>query len=462
MRFLPGTVVGVLASALLALGCDSPRLPSERASPAFVRPEYRPGTLSLAEKAALFERELEERHLSPEGVVLYSISLRDRRRRPSHYGNLADAAYWTGCALSAEAFRWAATGHRDALDRASQLAQGLRLLLRVSGVPGLLARTIDPDPNERVRRGELGDWFHAAPPYERYWVKGDVSKDQYCGVTFGYATAYDLLPNGDTRDAIREDLGEIARFLDRNDLTIRDSAGRPTTYSGLEAWLGPVPLGPNALIALAVFKSASRATGDAALDSRYQRLVKERYPEAAEYAKFQAFGKTNHSNDLMSMVSFYTVLRLETDSNVREPLCSGLERMWTAVRNEHNALFTSIRCALLGADLAALADAVDTLNRFPETKRVYPVDNWGREDIPLSPFTNRKGNPKAAVALPIEQRPMSSFYWKSDPYELQGDLDADGDQEYAGVDYLLAYWMSRYHRLPGFEQAAGNAGGAGQ
>ncbi|MBI1848761.1 MAG: hypothetical protein HYR85_00300 [Planctomycetes bacterium] len=435
------------ALALLGLACDTTQPPPIRDSPSVVRREYRPGKLTLAEKADLFERELWERHVAPEGVVLYSIRLRERSERPRHYGNLADAAYWTGCALAAEALRWSVTGDRDALDCAARLVDGLALLQRVTGVPGLLARTIDPEPDEAAIRGDQGVWSRAAPPYDRYWVKGDVSKDQYCGVAFGYATAYDLLPAGDTRDAIRRDLGEIAHFLDRNDLVIRDAHGKATTYAGLEAWIGPVPLGPNALIALAIFSSAAHATGDAAIESRHLRLVRERYPEACAHAKFEAFGKTNHSNDMMSFLSYYTVLRLETEPEVRAPIERGIDGIWEAVSGEHNALFASIHCALRREEPDTLADIRETLRLFPETKRVLPVDNRGRADVPLSAWTNRKGKPKSAVALPINQRPMSSMYWKSDPYELDGDLDAEGDQEYAGVDYLLAYWMARRHGL---------------
>jgi hypothetical protein len=433
--------------AALFCGCEATHPAAVDDGPPVVRPEYRPGHLGLAEKADLFETELFERHVAPEGIVLYSIGLRERAARPQHYGNLADAAYWTGCALASESVRYAVTGSPDALARAAQLVDGLSLLQRVTGVPGLLARTIDPDPDDAAIRGLQGVWFRASPPNERYWVKGDVSKDQYCGVSFGYATAYALLPEGETRDAIRRDLGAIARYLDRNDLVIRDAEGRATTYAGLEAWIGPVPLGPNALIALAIFSSAEDATGDAAISTRHRRLIREKYPEACAHAKFEAFGKTNHSNDMMSFLGYYTVLRLESDPAVRAPILRGLDDIWDSVRGEHNALFAAIRCSQRPVDPATLADVRETLRLFPETKRVYPVDNRGRADVPLSPWTNRKGRPKAAVALPINQRPMASMYWKSDPCELAGDLDADGDQEYAGVDYLLAYWLARRHGL---------------
>ena len=53
------------------------------------------------------------------------------------------------------------------------------------------------------------------------------------------------------------------------------------------------------------------------------------------------------------------------------------------------------------------------------------------------------GNLLLDPALPIEDRAVSSFMWKSCPYALEAGRLPKRTVEYAGVDYLLAYWMAR-------------------
>jgi hypothetical protein len=47
--------------------------------------------------------------------------------------------------------------------------------------------------------------------------------------------------------------------------------------------------------------------------------------------------------------------------------------------------------------------------------------------------------------VPLYLRPRGSSFWASDPYRLAGSLHRHGEVENAGMDYLLAYWMGRYH-----------------
>jgi hypothetical protein len=39
--------------------------------------------------------------------------------------------------------------------------------------------------------------------------------------------------------------------------------------------------------------------------------------------------------------------------------------------------------------------------------------------------------------------------WVSDPYRLVNDLNDRGENEYAGIDYLQAYWLGRYYGFVG-------------
>lgn len=134
---------------------------------------------------------------------------------------IGDSAIWTGAFLGAEALRLRATGAADARARVKSLVDTLHLWLNVAGEPGMLVRWAkesattfpfvigDYDCNdERVHCGV----DHAGKKYD---LVGHISRDQYQGVMFGLALAYDALGSADeaTRAAIRSDVVTIAKEL---------------------------------------------------------------------------------------------------------------------------------------------------------------------------------------------------------------------------------------------------------
>src|SRR5262249_26776313 len=87
--------------------------------------------------------------------------------------------------------------------------------------------------------------------------------------------------------------------------------------------------------------------------------------------------------------------------------------------------------------------AVETLTHFPVEKRNVFVRNSGRPELCLSWLRDRHGRLQACDPLPIAERPSSTFEWKGNPYRVDGG--GDGSRSYMGTDYLVAYWLARYH-----------------
>lgn len=399
--------------AWLLLGCAAP--PSAQTLARHVRPEYADDGRSLAERAAIFQQELEARHLGPDGLLVYRVQLEHPRER---YDDLADAAAWTGTLLAAESLRWAATGVPAALERARQTVTALERLHEETGVRGLLARS---------------------------YGRGDVSKDQYAGVIFGYAVAFSLCDDAQIRARIRAQAEAIADHLIAHHLRLTDARGQTTTHGDLRGRIAGLPIGVNALIALSALKLAAVASPQPGYERAYRRLVAKGYPELAYWAKFQLLGFTNPSNDNMAFLCFYALGLLERDPELLRAYRRALRRSWSYVKDEGNALFAYIRCALLGPDPRALAAARSALRAFPPTKRVYPVDLRGADDIPRACLPDREGRLRSRYPLPVNLRPVGSFAWKSSPYALYGNLGSHGEVQYAAVDYLLAYWLGRRH-----------------
>ena len=98
---------------------------------------------------------------------------------------------WTSLVVAAESFRYAVTGAADALDTALSLYGGMRLLNIITGVPGLMARTVLA-PNETHPGGP--DWYNSTVPGYEGWVwQHNTSSDQQHGVHPTVACGWTLL-----------------------------------------------------------------------------------------------------------------------------------------------------------------------------------------------------------------------------------------------------------------------------
>ncbi len=451
----PAVVLLVVSSAmaLAASGC--------RSDPPY-RAENDPGAggptaLSIHEKADRFERLLEERHVSPDGLLLYRVRLKDPAflAGQPYYEDYADQAIWGGCLLAAECFRFAVTGSDEARAAAVKAFGGIDLILSVSGEPGLAVRSVapaaaiaahpEPDPTAK--------WEPAAPPWERFVYRGNVSKDQYAGLVFGLAVAWRHLAPHEPEVAarIRHHAGAIVDRLLR-DRMILTERGEPTRFGNVRGRILGAPIGVNALIALGAFRLAHDATGDPRHVRAYRRMIVDGgYDEIAYWARaaLPSLGLENHNNDNMAYLGFYATMTLERDPEVIAELRAGLRRAWIDdLRAHDNPFWTFIHVSLVEDDDEAVAAAVEQLRRYPERLVARPVDLRRRSDIPRRWFRSRKGVPRSAVALPMDLRTPSTFAWRSCPFALYDDIGMPPDTlAYSGVDYVLAYWLGRHHGL---------------
>jgi len=434
----------VLESSLCALNACRPAasLPFYREDLSKVSPAPIPrGEGVLLKKAIEYERRMGERHLSPEGVVFYQV----REEGPPTL-TLGDAAIWTGCYVAAEAFRWKVTGDPQARRRLVASLEALHLLQQVTGKKGLLARAVrravGPAP------GEEGAWRQGVGDYRDYRWLGDVSVDQVDGAVFGYAVAFDLIEEPSIRRQIAEDVAAIADHLLEHRMEIIDVEGRRTRHGDLGNGFFSEDL--NALIALMIMKVAHHVTAEPRFEKAYYDLIARGYADRAAAARdkwWEYLIGINHSDNNLAFLAYYPLLRLEQDPSLKRIYQRGLRRAWQVVRVEANPLFTFIDQALLpvASPTPALEQAIQTLFYFPSMKRDIPVDQSGRPDLCRSFWRDRQGRLQSCRPLPIQDRPADSFEWKENPYRLKGE--GDGRTLFAGVDYLLPYWLGRYHQF---------------
>jgi len=395
--------------------------------------------MPLEEKARIFEGAIRARHLSPEGILLYKRWI----DRPE--GAIGDAPIWTGCYVGAQALRYAVTGEPEAEEGAVTGLRGLHFLQAVTGKRGLLCRGVstggipldDAHPHE---------WHQGDGLFATYSWHGDVSVDQYAGAMFGYALAYDLLGDRETRRLMAEDVTAIAAHFIEHDMTIVDVDGKVTTFGHLEPSLWTEDL--NALLALGFLKIAHHITAEERFARQYHTLIDTyRYHERTITARapwWEQFLGVNHSDNNLAFLAYYPLLRYEADLALLSCYHRSLQRAWQAVKREGNPFFSFVYQALT---LAAPRDepALQTLRHFPLEKRDIAVHNSTRPEVCISWVRDRHGRLQACDPVPIEDRSPSTFAWKDNPYGLNGG--GEGERLYTGTNYLLAYWLGRYHQL---------------
>jgi hypothetical protein len=430
-----------LALLVLFCGCAAER---DLITPVFTTPSPTDPLVAqrLAEKAQWHDDRIGRRHLTDEGLLAYQAdALRDEAAgvRPTAY---ADMAIWTGVYLGAEALRSAVTSDPEAARRVARVVDGLAFLQEITQTPGLLARAVQPvdhppDP--------LPDWRAGMERYRDYRWLGNVSVDQVLGVVFGYGLAFDLAADQERRGRIARRVSEIADHLHDHGMTIVDATGRRVKHGDLSPGFFSENL--NALIALAIVKTAAHVSPDGPYQARYHDLIQrhgyDRRSAAARDRWWERLTGVNHSDNNLAMLAYDVLMRYEADERLRARYRTGLARTWRVTSREGNALFTYIAASggvPVGAD--ALADAQRALLDLPIDPRDVAVVNSTRADICIATRRDRTGDPQACAPLPIGERPAGPFEWNENPYRL--DRPGVGRQAYTGLGYLLAYWVGRH------------------
>ncbi|MBI2671570.1 hypothetical protein HYX16_01415, partial [Candidatus Woesearchaeota archaeon] len=444
--------------------CDDPPI-DPRIPQTIVRKEYSDGgSYTLTQKAENLERLIQSDHISPEGLLEYSLFFEELKNN-KQAGKLtycigADTCCWTGVLLAAESLRYATLKHEqnpqaeNALSMVGMLVTGLGLLDditqknvdgKLKSSPGFYARNLAPasfNPNQ--------EWNPGFGRFSRYHWKGDVSKDQYAGLMFGYSTAWQICDNPLIKKEIAKRVASIADHLIDNDNVVTDLDGNPTTFGNIQNKVFGIPIGVNSLIALNIFKNAAVMTNDKKYKSAYENLIDKGYADSLSFVHFEFIGRTNPNNDNMGFLSYYPILGLEHDPVIRKKIVVSLQETWEKINSQSNSFWNFIYNAKSDKiDEKSIQAGIESLRIYSLNRRSYPVDHRWRTDIEKSFFCGRKNIPQAAKPFPINQRSISPFIWKSQSYVLFSSLGENGEIQYAPTDYLIAYWLGRYYNFIG-------------
>jgi len=340
-----------------------------------------------------------------------------------------------------------------------------------------------------------------------HW-KGSTSRDQYQGPLLGYSLAYQAATDEATRALIRSDVVTLVEQLMRpqrhavrivitglgaNPLTLASInldfqyavfAPSETTSSGPEiqidinhlgdptiggfqefypdlrdllsqvsvlSWLPSIPRASSAIMLTSFFLVALQMTENvpsyaarrAAIQAFYEANVGD-WLGVAERWSYDINCGAKYYGVHIAFEPAYNVARLEHDPARRERFRQNVLRaqMWDAgVSGHKNVFFAYVYAANppSGQDVTqTISEHSDQLRQFPPAPLVPLGKDWSAT-LPADPSCPGL----SATAIDVGQRAVTDYMWQRGPWDLRED--ADPSHTLTGVDYLLAYWLGRFH-----------------
>jgi hypothetical protein len=403
-------------------------------------------TMTLAEKADYYQKELESRNRRHGYVTVMQLPapgvLEGSIQEISDNDGL-----WTALYIAAQSFRYAVTKAPEARAQAWRSMQALLRLESITGIPGFPARAIShkDEPGFPLRSARSLPEWHPSPVERDWWWKGDTSSDELDGHFFAWYVFYELAANEEEKKQVRATCKRVMDHILDHNYTLVDIDGKHTTWG---VWapekLNDDPMwweerGLNSLEILSHLKVAHHIVGDPRYERAYRELIeKHHYAINTIHTKIPA--GVSH-DDQLAFLSFYPLLQLEKDPALRAIYLAGLKRTWAYERAEASPFWNFIYGACTGEPCDVEA-AVHSLREMPLDFIDWEMKNSHRADLKFDRMPGRTGEKRLAHPLSWVERPMHK--WDKDPYLLDG---GSGRGEIDQTLWLLPYWLGRYHRL---------------
>jgi hypothetical protein len=374
------------------------------------------------------------------------------------YAHAGDAAIWTGHYLAAEAKRFEVMRSPEALANAQRALDGIEGLVDVTaeampGNPGLLARFLWPDSwwyadRMATEEGSHGVYRGSAGGVPQRWL-GNTSRDQYSGVFFGLAVAFDAFELIDDARARKKSQKQVRRLVTRMlDFLLRNGWNVPMPNGSYSTTFLIRPDQQLTLLQIGrhvnpkKFELIYQAHRAAHAANVITPMAIECQDPHGSYYKFNL----NHIN-------LFNLIRLEDDVATRAVYTASFDvlRGCTAGRvppppgqcanpDHGNAHFNMIERALQGENPKRDQSTREYLGLWLERpRRDYYVDH-GTDYGVCHTDTDR-----SLEVIPVNERVNTDFLWQRSPFLIRPDRHGDGTIETPAIDYLLPYWMARYY-----------------
>ena len=379
---------------------------------------------------------IQARHL-PFGTIIDPVYASPDSNEIVSYRRCGDSALWTGHYLAAEAFRYKVTNSPDALANIKSAIAGLKSLADVTG-NNLLARCII-DKNSpfaaSISSEESANGIHTTPDW--IWI-GNTSRDEYSGVLFGLAVAYDMVTDTAVKSTISDLVTRLIDYVKGHNWNVVMPDGSISTTFLLR---------PDQQL---TFLQIGRHINSGAFSTDYdiQKVLLSAttpVPIGVDVQSNDSYFKFN-----LDYINFYSLMRLES-SSFKDVYQKGYDILRNHTKDHQNAFFNVIDRAINGPNAARDAETISLLDQWLQRPRRDPyVDLHGV-------FPSCNSPDEACSPVPVPQRPTTDFIWQRNPFDLIGG--GYTTVEGAGIDYILPYWMARFYAVIGGDSVVSSATG---
>ena len=261
---------------------------------------------------------------------------------------------------------------------------------------------------------------------EYQWI-GNTSRDQYSGVFFGLGVAYDMVEDTQTRAEISDLVTRLLDFLvARHWFVVMPDGSISTVFTGHP---------DQRLCFLQVGRRVNpNRFGDRYTDHRRLHSIQVIAPIAFDVLDdHNSYFKFN-----LDTINLYNLIRLESNSTYRNRYLRAYDVLRRTTDDHGNAHFNMIDHALRGPSNSRDAATRELLDQWLLRPRRDKFLDWRGDPRYPASAENRTAQP-----IPVVDRINTDFLWQRSPFLLFGG--GTGMIETAGIDYILPYWMARFH-----------------
>jgi hypothetical protein len=370
--------------------------------------------VSLADKEKHFDKFITEKLQRPDWMLIGKAQVN---------GNLGHIEY-SALLLASYSLRYSLAPSDELYAKIHNLVDQLIFMDKINGMDGYVAKLL----------------ISYGPDNVRFDEGSETRSNAYAHLFMGYALCYKLCP--DMRPKIKEHCTLIMDYFVKNDFKIIDHKGEEVKHSDLRD--NSLSRQLDALVIL--------ETGLSIIDKEDTRQALAKQLKEWEDYKTPRFLELDlwvyrvptHSSDYLIMMRLYILNLVNPDDKDYRKL---LKRHYEIQQREHNPFFNAIYASVFGTGDVDLAKHKYYMDSFPTDLSRWETINSRNKDIKrkfIAPIIKNKAVAEAKEPLPIYKRPTNGIEWKRNPYRMDGNFGSnDGNVIYSGVDYLLAYWMSK-------------------
>ncbi|MCE7067773.1 hypothetical protein [Dyadobacter sp. CY326] len=413
-------------------------------------------TITLEEKAAIFEEQVRQRHIR-NGFNASLVRMEQGNLATGFMEDSDNDGLWTSMYLGGEIFKYAVTKDQETLQNCRESLDAMERLYSVTHIPGFPARSFERSGHMK----ELSDverWQRSA---EKQWDwKSTTSSDEIIGHIFAFSAMAELVDDPAMKKKAVALIDTVMSHIVKNDMYLVDFDGKPTMWgkwnpdyvNAFPINVGDRKLNSSNIVAMLqtayhfTKKEKYKAKAFELMNKhgyfenmmRSMKVIGKAPEDADEHSKDMSDG-WNHSDDEMYFVGYWGLYRYAFNDTLKAHYKQQILDHWQVERPEKEGAW-NIFTALTGVKDFDLKEAVWYLQEHPLDFINWNIKNSHRKDIELIAPNFRRQTTKEV--LPPDERPIQRH--NANMFNLDKTGSNGTEEHSAGDIWLLPYWMGRY------------------